>query len=55
MLDFEQSSIGAFLQIWPEIQINMCLFHLSQSVIRYVQVIRKFFVLFWLTNSAMDL
>lgn len=50
MIDFEQSFFcyltlkiflgakNAFKRIWPNINIRMCLFHLGQSVLRFVQV-----------------
>lgn len=33
-LDYEQATIQAFKAIWLDIQIQCCLFHLAQSIVR---------------------
>lgn len=40
MLDFEQSSIGAFQGAFPNVSLSGCYFHLRQSIHRKLQVIR---------------
>jgi hypothetical protein len=33
-LDFEQATIEAYKTVWPNIQIQCCLFHFAQSKVR---------------------
>lgn len=40
MLDFEQSSIGAFRSTFPNVLLSGCYFHLRQSIHRKLQVIK---------------
>ncbi|KAK0423363.1 hypothetical protein QR680_008104 [Steinernema hermaphroditum] len=39
MSDFEKASFGAARDIWPDIDVNLCHFHLGQNVYRQVQSI----------------
>jgi len=40
MMDFEQSSMGAFQSAFPNVMLSGCYFHLRQSIHRKLQVIR---------------
>jgi len=41
MLDFEQSSIGAFRTAFPNVSLSGCYFHLRQSIHRKLHVVRS--------------